>query len=360
MDIELQEYPLGLRLICAMLIGSLSIFFTEVFAGLSVIWYIDLWALYFLFLLYLGHLLFFLFLAIKTKRTSVPQLYLWGVLFSLYEAWITKVYWAGYPGSEGPGLGTFLGIAFYEFFMMVFIWHPIFAFVLPILVFESLALSKNSGDDLVQIIFPSHLPSLMKNRKNLSILLLIMLIGAGFSTANNGYKIIFAIFSILGSIGVIFLLYFIIGKKNPSNFSIHSIQLGKIEFCLVAIYVVSLNAILFVFLFPEKIPVSIWPIVIIIFFYVFIGLMLRLSKPVDEKEWNKPEIQENVILSKDIFILFGILFLLTIIFCLMPLVGLVITFILVIGLFFMALFFFITMLRKALKGGSFLKKINIL
>jgi len=81
------------------------------------------------------HLLFFLNIALRTKRTSVGHLYLFGIFIALYESWITKVLWTGYPGSEGPLMGTVFGVASLEFSVLVFFCIPI-AFVLPILMFE--------------------------------------------------------------------------------------------------------------------------------------------------------------------------------------------------------------------------------
>ena len=80
----------------------------------------------------------------RGKKTSIPQLYLWGMIFALYESWVTKVLWAGYPGSEGPAIALVGGIAILEFSTLVFFWHPILAFIMPILVYESFALSNES------------------------------------------------------------------------------------------------------------------------------------------------------------------------------------------------------------------------
>jgi hypothetical protein len=109
------------RLISFLLIGTLSMFFAEIFSGASAtrLWFIDPWSLIVTWPLYFAHTLFFLNLAFRTKRTSMHQLYLWGMLFALYESWITKVLWAGYIGQD-PILGTIGGIAILEFSTLVF------------------------------------------------------------------------------------------------------------------------------------------------------------------------------------------------------------------------------------------------
>ncbi|MEX0567729.1 MAG: hypothetical protein Q6363_001025, partial [Candidatus Njordarchaeota archaeon] len=65
--------------------GVFSMMYAEVFAGASLLWFFDLWALLVTFPLYFAHLLFFWTLAYKTNRTSFSSLYLFGVLFGMYE-----------------------------------------------------------------------------------------------------------------------------------------------------------------------------------------------------------------------------------------------------------------------------------
>jgi len=97
------------NLLPILLLGILSMFFAEVFSGASHIWFLDFWGLFITMPLYLSHTLFFLNLALRTKRTSLNQLYFFGMLFGLYEALITKVLWAGYPNEVKPMFGTFMG-----------------------------------------------------------------------------------------------------------------------------------------------------------------------------------------------------------------------------------------------------------
>ncbi len=83
--------------------------------------------------LYFAHFFFFTTLAVYTGRTSVWSLYLWGVLYGLYESWITKVIWYGYGGDGKMALGHIgpFGIAELS---MVFIFHPVMSFLLPLAV----------------------------------------------------------------------------------------------------------------------------------------------------------------------------------------------------------------------------------
>ena len=114
----------------------------QVFSGASVLWFINPVSWAFMFPLYLAHLLLFFNLAILFRRTSLSSLYLWGVLFGMYESWITKVTWAGYMGQE-PQWGTVLGFAPAEFLIIIFIWHPVMSFIVPLFLFETLSTSQD-------------------------------------------------------------------------------------------------------------------------------------------------------------------------------------------------------------------------
>ena len=111
----------------------------EVFAGTGAGWLtrpdvyilgIPLYALHFLLLCHI---------AIKTKRTSWPALYLLGIVFGLYETWITKVVWAGYLDENGfamGGFGPWFGI--HETIGLILFYHAVTSFFLPLAVLTRL------------------------------------------------------------------------------------------------------------------------------------------------------------------------------------------------------------------------------
>ena len=96
--------------LCFFLIGCLSMLYAELFSGASQLWFVNIWALLVTFPLYMVHVLFFFNVALYTQKTSPVHLYLWGVLFGMYESWITQVLWVGYQGTGGPMVQTVLGI----------------------------------------------------------------------------------------------------------------------------------------------------------------------------------------------------------------------------------------------------------
>ena len=90
------------------------------------------WTWLLTFWLYSAHFFFFTTLAFRTGRTSFWALYLWGVLYGLYEAFITKVIWAGF-GDDGYASWA-IGPYGYSEISMVFWFHPFASFIIPLAI----------------------------------------------------------------------------------------------------------------------------------------------------------------------------------------------------------------------------------
>lgn len=338
------------RWILILLIGLLSMFIPEVFAGSSgPIWFLNPVGLILAFPLYLFHSMLFINLAVRTKKTSIPQLYLWGVIFGLYESWITKVLWYGFPGSPGPIFGYYLGVAILEFSILVLFWHPVFAFVIPILVYESFTDLEDSSTNIENKIFMSHLPYLTSTKRNLFVYIFLIVVGASFLTRNSGYNIFAVVISIVGSVALTYLL-FKLGRRKNHSISIYSLQLGKKGFSLVIVYIILLYLITFFILLPEKLPTSAIPYLTIIGFYVFVEFMIFHSIPTKEKNVERKVDEEKIIPKMFFFKLFGLFLIIAIIFCLLPPLGMIIQSILAPILVFGAPVLFLFHLIKALKG----------
>ena len=121
-------------LLARLAVGLVVLICAEVFSGASLamgLWHP--WTLVVTYWLYFAHFFFFTTLAVRTGRTSLSSLYLWGVLFGLYESWITKVIWHGYSGDGKFVLGSIGPYGFSEI-SMVFLFHPVMSFILPLSV----------------------------------------------------------------------------------------------------------------------------------------------------------------------------------------------------------------------------------
>jgi hypothetical protein len=288
------------RIYPILLIGLLSMFFAEVFSGASTMWFLDPWGIFLTFPLYLFHVLFFLWIALEYEKTSIQQLYLFGVIFALYEAWITKVLWAGYIDSAGPGLGTFFGIAIAEYSILVFFWHPVMSFLVPVLVFQV----------LTGRVFSKHATILLKSRRSLIFVAIAIVVLSSFIANGNSFNIVTANISVIGTLILIFL-----ARKVSVSSDITSLHLKKKHFWIVTAYLLILYVVTFFILLPERIPVTIAPYILIILSYVVIAAILVKSKP--SYDFVEP-LSEGFYSAKDVFY-FSVLLLLSVNFaCLLP------------------------------------------
>lgn len=288
------------KITAILLIGTLSMFYAEVLSGASHLWFLDPWGLIITMPLYLFHTILLLNLAIKTKRTSLKQLYYWGIFFGLYESWITKVLWAGYIETGKTMFGKFLGIAWAEFLTLVLFWHPIMSFIIPILTYE--VLSRNY--------LPNHKKYLTKNRRKTLIIMLILMIGASFQSTNSKNNLAIAMWSMIGSIAIIIILDILTRNK-----SIESIKLGRKGFTITIIYLATLYTATFFLMLPERIPTDPIAWISIISWYIITAILLKRSKPIEGEE-----IQVNLeaYSKKDFIKYMAILLILTLIMCLIP------------------------------------------
>jgi hypothetical protein len=257
------------------------------------------------------------------------------------------VLWTGYPGAEAPIFGTFLGIAALEFSVLVFFWHPVFAFVLPILIFEILSFS--AGSEQTRIL-PSHKTFLKNTPKLVAFLTFAAFLGAGFLSINTDHNVLLADISILGNFLIISSL-FIIARRRTTEFRIGSLQLQKKGFAIVTIYLFLLYFFSFFFLVPEKIPNEPLPILIIIGFYALVGILIKKS-PIDKIPEDLSGPAKNF-LSPKAFLTFCLLFLtLTTFFCISPEIALPVVLLLNMVLFIGGPFFFVFGVTRIFMQGS--------
>jgi len=269
------------RLLSILLLGALSMMFAEVFSGASTVWFLDPWGLLVTYPLYLGHTIFFFTVAFIYKKTSPRQLYFFGMMFGLYEALITKVLWFGYPASSGPMVGYFFGVAWGEFLTLVLFWHPVMSFIVPVFAYELL-----SGD-----ILPGHERFLQKNWKTLLLVMVLVVMGASFQSNGAKYDILRSVGSMGGSLLIVFLLHFLTRGKN-----LQSVVLGKRGIITVLVYLFVLYGVTTAVIFPERLPKTVLPYLLISLWYmVAIGLLwvdrfMPVSTPLKRNVFSQKEL----------------------------------------------------------------------
>jgi hypothetical protein len=132
----------GRKLAFWILTGMISVVFVEVPAGSTMFPFFTVWGLLVVLPLYLLHSVFLAALVFRFGRPNFWTLYAAGVLYGMYEAYITKVVWTSFR-PEGPFV-TVGGIALFETILLVLYLHPLLAFVVPLFFTE--ILGTNSAE----------------------------------------------------------------------------------------------------------------------------------------------------------------------------------------------------------------------
>ncbi|MHA1247105.1 MAG: hypothetical protein ACTSPE_07240 [Candidatus Thorarchaeota archaeon] len=250
-----------------LLMGLLSIVFAEVFSGSSPTWFLDPFGLTLTLTLYWSHTLFFLAIASRLHRTSVPHLYLWGTFFGLYESWVTKVLWAGFMGST-PIFDAVLGVAIVETLVLVLFWHPVFSFVIPVLVFELLSRARDPDAPIL----PGHEKWLESSRRNKIIAVVLMVCGGANLASGVGNDVVTALVGGGGSILLVALAYRL-ATRGGKTFSIRTVTLGNRGLKASAAYILIYYAVTFPLLRPEGIPGPFGIITVLLLYALFAVIM---------------------------------------------------------------------------------------
>lgn len=128
------------KLIFWLLLSFLSVAIAEVTVASAPFAFVNPAETAFLTVFYGSHLLVIAWLAFRRGWPSFQALWLGGVLFGLYEFYITKVMWA-------PPWGGWISLAHIDvvaLILLAFCWHPFMAFIFPLAVGEAVGTSTRS------------------------------------------------------------------------------------------------------------------------------------------------------------------------------------------------------------------------
>ena len=113
-----------------LILAALSTFFAEVFSGSDMFPYFSAWGLLVVVPLYGLHTILLAHLVYRVKKPRFSSLVFAGMIFGLYEAYLTKVLWAP-PWGNPVMIAEFAPV---ETLVLVFWWHCWFSFIIPLLV----------------------------------------------------------------------------------------------------------------------------------------------------------------------------------------------------------------------------------
>ncbi len=131
----------GRKLAFWLIAGMLSVVCVEVPAGSTMFPFLTIWGVLVVWPLYLLHSVFLAGIVFRFGRPGFWPLYAAGMLYGMYEAYITKVVWVSFR-PEGPFFEAG-GIALFETIILVLFLHPLLAFVIPLLFTEILLTSSS-------------------------------------------------------------------------------------------------------------------------------------------------------------------------------------------------------------------------
>lgn len=246
------------------LIGSLSTFFAEVVSGSDMFPFFHPWGLIVVLPLYTLHLLVLVTIIGFKGFLRLPTLFWAGTLFGLYEAYITKVLW---EPPWGPTLNI-AGVAPIEIVILVLWWHPLMAFIVPVIFAECTLTS--SRETL------SHLPRRIYHWLTRKHTYVLFAIAGGLFQSINSASPYHSLASGVMTIGVLFgLIYIWREKLQGARFRFRDLLPSEKEFRVLAVLIAFIYVILTPLLRPESLPTIVPQVIIWSLYVIFILFLVR-------------------------------------------------------------------------------------
>nr|WP_167890935.1 hypothetical protein [Thermococcus sp. 18S1] len=203
------------------LLASLSVFFAEVTVASYLYPYFTPWGIISLLPLYGLHTLVLAGIVYRFGKPRFETLYLAGILFGLYEAYITKVVW-------NPEWDSFLkigGVGILEVLVVVLFWHPFMSFIIPVGVAELLT----SGRKI--------LPNIMLGHPYLTAALLGIVESSNAPTPPHSFLSTFSSSAFLITLIYLWLERFEGGRYDMKELLPSSRELRPLFIALLAYYI---------------------------------------------------------------------------------------------------------------------------
>jgi hypothetical protein len=156
------------------ILAAFSTFFAEVFSGSDMFPFFHGWGLLVVVPLYGLHIILLASLVYRAHQPRFSSLVFGGMIFGLYEAYLTKVLWA--PPWGDPVI--IAGFAPIETLVLVFWWHAWFSFIIPLLVAEKLLTGSTSLGNC----FPGRIGRFLNSWTGLAV---VMAFGGLFQSINS-------------------------------------------------------------------------------------------------------------------------------------------------------------------------------
>lgn len=283
------------------ILGCFSIFFAELIAGSTAYPFTSILGWLIVYPVYALHILFFFWVVYRFGKPNFYTLFVAGLLFGLYEAYITKIIWISYR-PEGP-LFTLGGIALPDALFLVFFWHVTLAFILPMFIGETY-LTKSK--EIVGLFSE-------RARKWGRWVFIFLIIWGGLFTSINSPNLIQSILSPFIGISFLLLLMFIWKKKGNDRYYMRELIPGE----RASKWIIVLLFLLYIILgrklnWDKYVLVGLGPnLIVLITYAIFIWIFIKLLKKSKNDEVKKVEIKpftfRRAIMYSLVFITFAII-----------------------------------------------------
>lgn len=166
--------PMKHQLLFWLILACFSTFFAEVLSGSDMFPFFHAWGLLVVIPLYGLHILLLASLVYRSGQPRFSSLVFAGMIFGLYEAYLTKVLWDP-PWGSALIVGE---VAPIETLVLVFWWHAWFSFIIPLLVAEKVL----TGSTSLGRSFPGRLGTFLNSWGGLAT---ILAFGGVFQSINS-------------------------------------------------------------------------------------------------------------------------------------------------------------------------------
>lgn len=290
-----MEAPRRTRYFFWVLLGVLSTVLPEVMAGSDLYPFFDLFDYLLMIPLYSLHCLVLWYIIWANGRPRLYNLFPAGAIFGLYEAYLTKVIWNPYWTDTPLKIG---GIAVVETLVLVLFWHSILAFIVPLLVTESLTSSNEIFAGLPEWITNQFIR--FRGRRWLTIPIMF-----GIFQSINTPTLRDSILSGATCTVITYLLIQAWKRTNGPNYTMKQLLPSPREFRVLLGLLAVMYVLMGVFWRPESLPDLSGHVTVIILYLFFAGLLYRgIQRSQEDQHVNL----SNISISNGSMVLFGLFF----------------------------------------------------
>jgi hypothetical protein len=270
-----------------------------------------------------------LLLLARLVHKGIPtfsSLFIAGCIFGMYEAYITKVLFDPHWGASPF---QYLGVDFLWILILVFWWHALFAFIIPLVVGEMfLTRSKQ-----VESALPGPVKKILGWKNGPTFLLSMIVIWAALFMGSNMPAFWTAPVAMVLNLIVLIFFMVLFRKKVGNRYSMRELLPDGKEFWVLFSILFAMFIVFGIIWSPERMPGATGHIIILSLYGIFF-MILNMNINASKKKWIKDDLK--VFWKTDIKIYATLFFIYTFIAVIMGLTGF--------GIFFIILSFFLGIL----------------